>query len=573
MDSANDTADMAVWTLPGYRHERELGSGATGRVMLARHEATGTPVAIKYLVRDLHSAPDFRTAYRSEAVLLGGLDSPHVARLYEYVESEHGAAIVMEPVEGVALRELLRAEGATTPEAALVVLKGSLLGLAAAHETGVVHRDYKPENVLVTPQGVSKLVDFGIAARSGDTGAAAGTPVYMAPEQFSGEPARPSADVYAATATFFECVTGDRPYSGTTVLELMIQHTQAPIPDELAPERVRPLVRSGLAKSPQERPASAAAFVEALEDLARAGFGEDWEERGQRKLATLVAMLPLLLLGGPPGVPSASTDLATTDLGPGSAPKGENQATKSARGSRPRRHRLRGRAAKAVISMVVAGAVVGSLAAVAAASHGGGGAGPGTMAAGYGATSGATTSVAPTPEGGPGPAGSNSATPAADVHGPSSSASAPAGAPSSSPSADAAQTSQPSTAATSPAAVSSSPPPPPPVLHVRSVSINKYGCSGNHGASAIVDVTSDGAATGTLYLSWYYTDANGAQHSIGTDAITIPKGRTDFVNSTAYFKSFGTQGVYWGLSVSTKPAAARGNGSTATVLAASCEIS
>ncbi len=323
MDSAGDTASMPVmpeWTVPGYRHERELGAGASGRVMLARHEATGTPVAIKYLVRSLHSAADFRAEYRAEAVLLGELHSQHVTQLYEYVESDQGAAIVMELVEGLALRELLRSEGATTPEAALVVLKGSLLGLAAAHEAGVVHRDYKPENVLVTPQGVSKLVDFGIAARSGDTGAAAGTPLYMAPEQFSGLPAQPPTDVYAATATFFECVTGSRPYTGTTVMELMIQHTQSPIPDELAPEQVRPLIRTGLAKEPRDRPASAAAFVEALEEVARAGFGEDWEERGQRKLATLVAMLPLLLLGGTPSVPSATTSLATTDLGSGPPP-------------------------------------------------------------------------------------------------------------------------------------------------------------------------------------------------------------------------------------------------------------
>lgn len=572
MNSASDTADMAVWTLPGYRHERELGSGATGRVMLARHESTGTPVAIKYLVRTLHSAPDFRTAYRSEAVLLGGLDSPHVARLYEYVESEHGAAIVMELVEGIALRDLLRAEGATTPEAALVVLKGSLLGLAAAHEAGVVHRDYKPENVLVTAQGVSKLVDFGIAARSGDTGAAAGTPVYMAPEQFSGEPAQPSADVYAATATFFECVTGDRPYSGTTVMELMIQHTQAPIPDELAPEHVRPLVRSGLAKAPQERPASAAAFVEALEDAARAGYGEDWEERGQRKLAALVAMLPLLLLGGAPGVPSASTALATTDLGSGSPPRGQGQHPQSPGASRPRRHRLRGRAAKAVLSAVTAGAVVGGVAAVAAASHGGGGggAGPGTVAAGYGATSGATTSVAPGAAGGP--QASTSATSAADMHGPSATPSASPGQPSASPTVDAAQTSQPSSPAKSPSVAPSSAPPPP-VLHVRSVSITKFGCSGNHGAGAIVDVTSDGAAAGTLYLDWYYTDANGAQQSVSTSSITIPKGQTDFVNSTAYFHSFGNQGVYWGVTAYTNPAAARGNYSSSAILAATCEIS
>jgi serine/threonine-protein kinase len=107
---------------------------------------------------------------------------------------------------------------------------------------------------------------------------------------------------------------------------------------------------------------------------------------------------------------------------------------------------------------------------------------------------------------------------------------------------------------------------------VRSVSITKYGCSGNHGASAIVEVTSDGAATGTLYLAWYYTDANGGQHSVSTSPVTIPKGQTDFVNSTPYYQGFGDQGTYWGLTVSTNPAATRGNGSTTTVLAATCEI-
>ncbi|MFD0527347.1 serine/threonine-protein kinase [Kitasatospora arboriphila] len=199
----------ARWELPGYTHERELGAGAAGRVVLASHDATGTPVAVKYLNGDHADHENFRT----EAGLLAGLDSPHVTRLYEYVEGPRGAAIVMELVDGISLRDLLQAEGATGPEAALTVLKGSLLGLADAHRAGVVHRDYKPGNVIVTTEGVSKLVDFGIAVQSGAKGDIAGTPAYMAPEQWAGEAASPRGDVYAATATFFECLTGAKPYA------------------------------------------------------------------------------------------------------------------------------------------------------------------------------------------------------------------------------------------------------------------------------------------------------------------------------------------------------------------------
>src|SRR5260370_29291282 len=105
----------------------------------------------------------------------------------------------MELIDGVCLREILKNQGATTAEAALVVLQGSLLGLAAAHRRGVVHRDYKPGNVLVNGDGDSKLTDFGIAARAGDSPIAAGTLVYAPPEQIQGSPASPASHAYAPT--------------------------------------------------------------------------------------------------------------------------------------------------------------------------------------------------------------------------------------------------------------------------------------------------------------------------------------------------------------------------------------
>ena len=127
-----------TFVVPGYEEVRELGRGASGRVVLATHSATGTQVAIKYLANNLRRDEDFLRDFRAEARLLAEVSSPHVAPLYEYVEAGSGAAIVMELVDGVSLRSLLEEDGPLRPEAALVVLKGSLLGLAAAHDRSVV---------------------------------------------------------------------------------------------------------------------------------------------------------------------------------------------------------------------------------------------------------------------------------------------------------------------------------------------------------------------------------------------------------------------------------------------------
>ncbi|MFB9194194.1 serine/threonine-protein kinase [Actinomadura verrucosospora] len=293
------------WRLTGFTEERELGRGAQGRVVLARHTASGTPVAIKYLVG---GDPGAVGALRSEAQMLGRLTSPYVARLYQFVEGEHGAAIVMEAVNGASLKEVLREHGALAPEAALLVLKGSLLGLAAAHAVGVVHRDYKPANVVVRGDGLSKLVDFGIAVLAGGS-SMSGTPVYMAPEQWRGEPASPATDVYAATCVFVECVTGRRPFATAERAALMNQHLTAQVDVREVPEPLRRLVLEGMAKDPGQRPPGAAEFVTRLESVAIAAYGSDWEQRGMRALAAaavaLVALFPLGALAVTPGAAAA----------------------------------------------------------------------------------------------------------------------------------------------------------------------------------------------------------------------------------------------------------------------------
>lgn len=304
----NDT-----WQVSGYAQLRELGAGASGRVVSAVHEATGTPTAIKYLNERLVGDRSFTDAFRAEARLLAEIDNPHIVRLYEYVEAPRGAAIVMELVEGVSLRQMLRQHGATEPESALCVLKGSLLGLAAAHAHGVVHRDYKPENVLVTGDGESKLADFGIALPIGQSSElVTGTPRYMAPEHWTGAAASPASDIYAATATFYECLIGRPPYDGPDLNTLREQHAYAPIPIDPAPPALHDLLRSGLAKRPEDRPRSAEAFLESLEAAAVAGYGADWEERGRRKLAERAALLALLFPSG--GSAVGGTGVASTVL-------------------------------------------------------------------------------------------------------------------------------------------------------------------------------------------------------------------------------------------------------------------
>ncbi|MET9390524.1 serine/threonine-protein kinase [Streptomyces sp. NPDC006624] len=554
---------MNTWEVPGYTESLELGAGASGRVVLAVHEETGVPVAVKYLSESLRTRPGFVHDFRAEARLLGGLESPYVAGLYEYVESPDGAAIVMELVDGVCLRALLRRDGPLDPEAALVVLKGSLLGLADAHRVGVVHRDYKPENVLVEPDGSSKLVDFGIAVDSGTSAGVAGTPSYMAPEQWTGAPASPAADVYAATATFFECLTGRKPYQGENLAELALQHVDAPVPAEEVPEAVRDLVRRGLAKDPAERPTRAEDLVTELEAAARAAYGPDWEERGRGRLAALVALLPLLLPSSRE-TPRGTTDTARTVL-----------RTEPGRGAasawRPGRPGLLVSGAALLLGAVLtygipydpATAAQRAAQALATTSAGTAGQGPAASPA-------ATPSTTPTASAGPSPSPTLSPSPSASASASTGTGGLPTSSTPPGGGTPPGGTATGGTTTTPPPATTPASPTGPVAPAVKDVAVSSFRQTGPSTATATLDVTTDGTGPVAITVSWSTSDRAGQPGTPDGASQTFERsGATRYTLTVDH--TFQTLACYWTVQAATTPASADG-GASQQLLTRRCDL-
>ncbi|HKE66675.1 MAG TPA: serine/threonine-protein kinase [Micromonosporaceae bacterium] len=283
-----------TWRLPDYTEIGRLGSGATGTVVSAKHDPTGTFVAIKFLSAGRRGRSVPSDWFRGQVKLLTEIDNTNVARLYEYVEGPKGGALVSELVDGVSLSEII-ARGVIEPLASLAVLRGSLRGLAAAHRKGVLHRDFRPANVQVTLAGSPKVVDFGVVPPVESMHPGAGTPLYQAPELWDRNPAGTRSDVYAAAAAFFECLTGHPPFPpAATMAEMRAAHEHGDIPLDEVPEQIRDLVARGLAKDPAERPVDAAAYLASVEQVAAQRFGSDWLRAGEAALARRIsAIVPL----------------------------------------------------------------------------------------------------------------------------------------------------------------------------------------------------------------------------------------------------------------------------------------
>jgi serine/threonine protein kinase/streptogramin lyase len=264
-----------------YRIIREIGAGGMGRVFEAVDTRTGNTVAAKIMFASGEASFDALLRFQQEGAVLATLKHPNIVEVYSPFTEEHASCIVMEMLEGNSLGEILRS--GTLPLPRIKAIARQAAGaLAYAHSKSIVHRDVKPDNIIVVGEDHVKVTDFGIARilrpdatinTMHSTGMSLGTPLYMAPEQVEGKRVDGRADVYSLGAVLYQMVTGRPPFEGTDPVTIAYKHVHEapPPPSEIVadvPEDWEALILKALAKSPQDRFASAGEMEEAIEDLS-----------------------------------------------------------------------------------------------------------------------------------------------------------------------------------------------------------------------------------------------------------------------------------------------------------------
>jgi serine/threonine protein kinase len=257
-----------------YRLDHRLATGGMGDVWRATDTVLGRPVAVKVMLPALLTDPGFTARFQAEARMMATLRHPGVVQVYDYgrttVASGDVVYLVMTYVDGEPLSRRLAAAGRLPVAETLRIVAQTADALQAVHQSGIVHRDVKPANLLVQPDGNVVLVDFGVARSAAatkltGTGHVVGTALYMAPEQISGESISGTTDVYALGALTFHCIAGHPPFEGANALQIAFQqvHDEPPPLPEDVPAAVRALVSRAMAKQPTDRFPDAAAFAEA----------------------------------------------------------------------------------------------------------------------------------------------------------------------------------------------------------------------------------------------------------------------------------------------------------------------
>lgn len=373
-----------------------VGQGSTGRVFRARHGELGRDAAVKELAESVRSAPGVSERLRVEAERLAGLSHPNIVALYDYVEEPGRAWLAEQWVDGASLERILAVHGRLSPEQALGAVRGAVLGLAHAHEQGLVHRDVSAGNILADLAGTSMLVDFGLAGPAG-AGAAMGTPAFLSPEAARGEVVGKAADVYSVASVLFLLLSGQAPFPGSA-LESVRGHLEGAVPRLSGHGAdLEDLLARSMSKDPGERPPDAAAFLAELEEAASRRYGAGWLERAS--IAGLVgsAMAGALAgAGGGAAGGAAQTVIfdATTASGDGAGASPPHALASGRKASRVSRRVAWATAGAA--TLVIAGGVV------AVAVNGGDDPAPSRPASADRAVSpsGATTGTVDPPDGG-----------------------------------------------------------------------------------------------------------------------------------------------------------------------------
>lgn len=262
----------------GGRYEliSRIAIGGMGEVWKATDTVIGRTVAIKILKEEYFGDPGFRERFRAEARHAALVNHEGIANVFDYGEEEGNAYLVMELVPGEALSTILEREKVLPAERVLSIVQQTATALHQAHQAGLVHRDVKPGNLLITPDGTVKITDFGIARVTDQvpltaTGQVMGTVQYLAPEQASGKPASPATDIYSLGIVAYEALSGRRPFRGESQVSIAMAHIKEPPPElpGTIPEAVRKLVMACIAKKPEGRPANADVLAKAARALER----------------------------------------------------------------------------------------------------------------------------------------------------------------------------------------------------------------------------------------------------------------------------------------------------------------
>ncbi|MGY4098008.1 serine/threonine-protein kinase [Nocardia sp. R16R-3T] len=272
-------------TFGKYRLRRLIGSGGMGRVFEALDTTKGRVVAVKVLPEQLADDPVYRARFRRESHIAALLQEPHVIPIHDYGEIDGLLYIDMRLVHGESLRSVVRSHGPLPPEQAVSVISQIAAGLDAAHHDGLIHRDVKPDNILLTHDGFAYLADFGLANTNTDerltqTGAAIGSFNYMAPERFQAGPTTPAVDVYALACVLHECLTGTRPYSTDGGDAAVMRAHMVELPPRTSsyapgiPVSIDAVIARGMAKSADDRYASAGELAAAAHAALESSTGD-----------------------------------------------------------------------------------------------------------------------------------------------------------------------------------------------------------------------------------------------------------------------------------------------------------